>query len=122
REGFDMFQQMQEGIKEEAVGFLFNLEVQVEEPDAPQLDVASAAETGANVPLPEPHVEIRAKGLGGNRMPRALQYSAPTIDGEAGVVIEQQDEAPALGLGGGNGTRGGTPPSPSPGVRRSGPA
>jgi preprotein translocase subunit SecA len=121
REGFDMFQQMQEGIKEEAVGFLFNLEVQVEEAPAPQLDVASAAQTGANVPLPEPHVEIRAKGLGGNRMPRALQYSAPTIDGEAGVVIEQQDEAPALGLGGGTGTRA-TPPSPGSGVRRSGPA
>ena len=32
REGFDMFNQMLEGIKEEAVGFLFNLEVQVEEP------------------------------------------------------------------------------------------
>ncbi|MDG6108368.1 preprotein translocase subunit SecA [Dactylosporangium aurantiacum] len=125
REGFDMFQQMQEGIKEEAVGFLFNLEVQVEEAPAPQLDVASAAETGANVPLPEPQVEIRAKGLGGNRMPRALQYSAPTIDGEAGVVIEQQDEAPALGIGGGTGTGTGTranPPSPGTGVRRSGPA
>ena len=31
REGFDMFAQMMDGIKEEAVGFLFNLEVQVEE-------------------------------------------------------------------------------------------
>src|SRR5205814_9558122 len=35
REGFDMFQQMLDGIKEEAVGFLFNLEVQVEEAPAP---------------------------------------------------------------------------------------
>ena len=33
REGFDMFAAMMEGIKEESVGFLFNLEVQVE--DAP---------------------------------------------------------------------------------------
>ena len=30
REGFDMFAAMMDGIKEEAVGFLFNLEVQVE--------------------------------------------------------------------------------------------
>ena len=35
REGFDMFAAMMDGIKEESVGFLFNLEVQVEEePDA----------------------------------------------------------------------------------------
>ena len=32
REGFDMFSAMMDGIKEESVGFLFNLEVQVEEP------------------------------------------------------------------------------------------
>ena len=31
REGFDMFTAMMDGIKEESVGFLFNLEVQVEE-------------------------------------------------------------------------------------------
>ncbi|WP_238015238.1 preprotein translocase subunit SecA [Dactylosporangium sp. AC04546] len=121
REGFDMFQQMQEGIKEEAVGFLFNLEVQVEEASAPALVVDDEVDSdaGTAIPLPEPHVEIRAKGLGGNRMPRALQYSAPTVDGEAGVVIEQQQEqAPALGLGGGaapsgNGARRSGPPAPS---------
>ncbi len=32
REGFDMFGAMMEGIKEESVGFLFNVEVQVEQP------------------------------------------------------------------------------------------
>ena len=31
REGFDMFNAMKEGIREETVGFLFNLEVQVDE-------------------------------------------------------------------------------------------
>src|SRR5207244_5107737 len=31
REGFDMFSAMMEGIKEESVGYLFNLEVQVEQ-------------------------------------------------------------------------------------------
>ena len=33
REGFDMFNAMKEGIREETVGFLFNLEVQVEDDD-----------------------------------------------------------------------------------------
>jgi preprotein translocase subunit SecA len=126
REGFDMFQQMQEGIKEEAVGFLFNLEVQVEEAPAAEADDEVDSDVGTSVPLPETHVEIRAKGLGGNRMPRALQYSAPTIDGEAGVVIEQE-QAPALGIGigtggtnGANGSSTGQRPSPSA-ARRAGP-
>jgi preprotein translocase subunit SecA len=33
REGFDMFNAMKEGIREETVGFLFNLEVEVEDED-----------------------------------------------------------------------------------------
>jgi len=100
REGFDMFNQMMEGIKEEAVGFLFNLEVQVEEAPTVTVDPSKA------VPLPsaEPAVEVRAKGLGGgNRRPQSLQYTAPTIDGEAGAgapQIQREQQAPALGLGG----------------------
>ena len=46
REGFDMFNQMLEGIKEEAVGFLFNLEVEVRQAEQP------APATGAAVPRP----------------------------------------------------------------------
>ncbi|MGY0231018.1 preprotein translocase subunit SecA [Longispora urticae] len=100
REGFDMFNQMLEGVKEETVSYLFNLEVKVEEP-AP-----AAAEPGDTItPLPEgfggepEHVEIRAKGLGG-RGPQQLHYSAPTIDGEAGAGgVVHHEEAPALGLG-----------------------
>jgi preprotein translocase subunit SecA len=111
REGFDMFAQMMDGIKEETVGFLFNLEVQVEE--------APAAETPSTptMPLPvsEPQIEIRAKGLGGSQTPRALQYSAPTIDGASGVIVEQeQDDAPALGLGSGGATPSGARRRPSP--------
>ncbi len=37
REGFDMFSAMMDAIKEESVGFLFNVEVQVEEQQAPEL-------------------------------------------------------------------------------------
>src|SRR3954466_3293310 len=94
REGFDMFAQMMDGIKEEAVGFLFNLEVQVEEQPTVTVDPSKA------VPLPatatsesETQVEVRAKGLGGDRRPQQLQYTAPTIDGAAGAgapVVQNQ--------------------------------
>jgi preprotein translocase subunit SecA len=123
REGFDMFRQMMEGIKEEAVGFLFNLEVQVEEQPTVTVDPSQA------VPLPTgassdggSHVEVRAKGLGGGRRPQNLQYTAPAIDGEAGTgspVIEQQ-QAPALGIGTGaapqtrNGSVGNSPVPANP--------
>src|SRR5204863_2543460 len=104
---------MLDGIKEEAVGFLFNLEVQVEEAPAP--DESPSIEVGVNpVPLPtaDSHVGIRAKGLGGSRSSHALQYSAPAIDGEAGAggVVVEREQAPALGVGGsangGSGTNG----------------
>jgi preprotein translocase subunit SecA len=101
REGFNMFAQMLEGIKEEAVGFLYNLEVQVEQAPAPVIDPSAAR----LLPSPKP-VEIRAKGLGQPSQPRAFQYSSPEIDGDAGsgrAVIEQAP-APALGLGRANGT------------------
>jgi preprotein translocase subunit SecA len=117
REGFDMFNQMLEGIKEEAVGFLFNLEVQVAEQQqaAPPMPVhPSEAETEV-IPLPmlEAPVEIKARGLGRPRaMPRALQYSAPTIDGAAGSGSVAIEQASALGLGA----------EPAAPPRRSGPA
>jgi preprotein translocase subunit SecA len=47
REGFDMFNQMMEGIKEEAVGFVFNLEVQQNDPEPETVRdmVTTSAET-----------------------------------------------------------------------------
>ncbi|MFU8849691.1 preprotein translocase subunit SecA [Micromonospora sp. SL1-18] len=93
REGFDMFATMMDGIKEETVGFLYNLEVQVQEPE-PEAE---------EVELLEKPVEIRAKGL--NRAPQqqGLQYSAPGVDGEAGrgapVIERPEEQAPALGIG-----------------------
>jgi len=104
REGFDMFQQMMDGIKEEAVGFLFNLEVQVEEAPTVTVDPSQAVPLpGAVVSDTEERVEVRAKGLGGGRRPQNLQYTAPAIDGAAGdgaPVIQQEPSAPALGIGG----------------------
>jgi preprotein translocase subunit SecA len=47
REGFDMFAAMMEAIKEESVGFLFNVDVQVEEPPPPPvLDLNALVATG----------------------------------------------------------------------------
>ncbi|MFF1559208.1 preprotein translocase subunit SecA [Streptomyces sp. NPDC058279] len=78
REGFDMFNAMQEGIKEESVGYLFNLEVQVEQ-HVEELPVQDT------VPAPA-KPEIRAKGLDAPQRPDRLHFSAPTVDGEGGVV------------------------------------
>ncbi|WP_406727277.1 preprotein translocase subunit SecA [Streptomyces sp. GD-15H] len=88
REGFDMFTAMMDGIKEESVGYLFNLEVQVEQQveevpveDAkpePVAQDAVPAQAGARP-------EIRAKGLDAPQR-RNLHFSAPTVDGEGGTV------------------------------------
>ncbi|WP_418276227.1 preprotein translocase subunit SecA [Isoptericola jiangsuensis] len=56
REGFQLFQAMTESIKEESIGYLFNLEVQVQTPDgaqgagdgAPAITVASATATASS--------------------------------------------------------------------------
>ncbi len=98
REGFDMFNAMKEGIREETVGFLFNLEVEVDEPpaeaggdllvtdparmpdeDEPLHDGGALVDEDdreAGVPERE-HVHIRAKGLGETKAPQQLTYTAP---------------------------------------------
>ncbi len=43
REGFIMFQQMMGGIREEVIGFLFNLDVQTEEAPAPKTELTYSA-------------------------------------------------------------------------------
>jgi len=65
REGFDMFAAMMDGIKEESVGFLFNLEVQVDEEAAetggPTITAsAPAGEPGAGPSLEKPAPETPA--------------------------------------------------------------
>ncbi|WP_084361630.1 preprotein translocase subunit SecA [Herbiconiux solani] len=72
REGFALFQSMMGQIREETVGFLFNLEVEVN---------ASPTEVGT------PNVE--AKGLGQNAAPaEKLSFSAPSDSG--GVEVRNQ--------------------------------
>lgn len=69
REGFGLFQSMMGQIREESVGFLFNLEVEV---------------SGG-----EGRAAVAAKGLGAPQTPQAaLSYSAPSADG--GVEVRNQ--------------------------------
>jgi preprotein translocase subunit SecA len=73
REGFALFQQMMGAIREETVGFLFNLEVEVQAP-------AGAESVGPR---------IQAKGLAANQATAdKLRYTAPTDDG--GVEVRNQ--------------------------------
>jgi preprotein translocase subunit SecA len=75
REGFNMFAAMMDGIKEESVGYVFNVEVQVE--DTPPSDDADGE---------APAHEMVAKGLAAPRRPVQLQYTAPTVDGDANAA------------------------------------
>ena len=93
REGFDMFAAMMEGIKEESVGFLFNLDVQVEvEEEDEEVEVEEPMRRTlpdfdeAAEPVPAgAQPQIRAKGLDRPRQPQNLAYSAPDEGGEAEV-------------------------------------
>ncbi len=121
REGFDMFAAMMDGIKEETVGFLFNLEVQVEE-DEPEVhyhaDGSAHAGPMHEGAFAEPPVgvgagggidlesisselkatpKVRAKGLDTPKQPQNLAYSAPDETGHeevraAGAVSGSDDE------------------------------
>jgi preprotein translocase subunit SecA len=90
REGFDMFTSMLEGIKEESVGYLFNLEVEISEDEQPA--VAGVGQAPVEVAASaEDTPEIVAKGLEDSARPQKLNYSAPTIDGEGGVETHSED-------------------------------
>lgn len=84
REGFDMFNAMMDGIKEESVGYLFNLEVQVEQ-QVEEVPVSDAAATSLDkkdaVPAGGGRPEIRAKGLDAPQRPDRLHFQAPNAEG-----------------------------------------
>jgi preprotein translocase subunit SecA len=113
REGFDMFGAMMDGIKEEAVGFLFNLEVQVEEDEEVaeefepmRAELPSLSADPGLIELGEEPVgtdgqpsvfekpgntgreapRLRAKGLDRPKQPQNLSYSAPSEQGDAEVA------------------------------------
>ncbi|TNY35540.1 preprotein translocase subunit SecA [Thermomonospora catenispora] len=121
REGYDMFNAMLDGIKEESVSYLFNLEVEVEEQPAPAVGEqpvavadtaveekadAESAEDREKVELEKAEKKseeapaIRAKGLEEQKRPKRLEYTAPTVDGEGGVEVhseEAKDEFAGVG-------------------------
>jgi len=103
REGFDLFSAMMDAIKEESVGFIFNLDVEVEETPA-----TSAVAPDESMPF-EVHPEIHAKGLDDDRPQRPLQYSAPTLDGAGSQVSNGAGAAGAAGAGADEGEYAGTP-------------
>ncbi|WP_166133196.1 preprotein translocase subunit SecA [Nocardioides ochotonae] len=95
REGFDMFAAMMDGIKEEAVGFLFNLEVTVEEESDGLVEEEPEVVEPMRQPVPAEapaSPQIKAKGLEAPRPPQNLTYSAPSEDGEAEVHAEAVDD------------------------------
>jgi preprotein translocase subunit SecA len=101
REGYALFSTMMGQIKEDTTGFVYNLEVQVQQPA-----------TGTMA------AQVSAKGLAQSVVPQqGLSYSAPTADGEvevrnqAGQVV-QNPPAPAQGaaFGVGQGQPGVVPP------------
>ncbi|GLW61836.1 protein translocase subunit SecA [Actinomadura rubrobrunea] len=127
REGYDMFNAMLDGIKEESVGYLFNLEVEIEDqPQTPKVgtapvevsktapDGAAAEEAAAGGASAEEEKAassekgegehetptIRAKGLEQPQRPKKLDYSAPTVDGEGGVEHHSEEvKDPYEGVG-----------------------
>ena len=104
REGFDMFNAMKEGIREETVGFLFNLEVQVEEDeDVEDEELVESNAVTDTLGAPQVHVHddhahthtphIKAKGLQAPKAPQHLTYTAPSEDGEAEVRADAASNA-----------------------------
>ena len=98
REGGQMFNAMMEAFMEEVVGYLFNLEVQVEDEPAVQVQTGSDGQAldvdqllaGANQARPR----VEAKGLGAQKRATNLNYSAPDEQGDAekvSAVAETKD-------------------------------
>ncbi len=87
REGFDMFAAVMDGIKEETVGYLFNVQVTVEEDEDADVDEDDedvlVIDPTLRSPVGQPH--IHAKGLDAPTSPANLTYSAPDESGEAEV-------------------------------------
>ncbi|MGV9679713.1 preprotein translocase subunit SecA [Nocardia sp. NPDC003482] len=110
REGFDMFAAMLEGLKEESVGFLFNLQVEVQQPQ-PQgvsVDPGLRSPVGALAGAPAAPVEgspaapaaLRAKGIGDRSNTGGLTYSGP----DEGGHVARHSDAEEYGDNGHDGT------------------
>ncbi|GMA30650.1 preprotein translocase subunit SecA [Litorihabitans aurantiacus] len=123
REGFQMFNAMNEAVKEEAVGYVYHLEVKAPEPAAePAVATVEGAQDAAAedadadgaatdeapaAPSPAPAEDVDAAlGLEAPERPTRLQYSAPSEDGSAFVSGSPRGASrrPAPGTDTGTGT------------------
>jgi preprotein translocase subunit SecA len=95
REGFDMFAAMMEAIKEESVGFVFNLEVELADEDSAggetegegaELDAAGVVAALAVTNAPSPRITARGLDRNENRSKTPLTYTAPDLDTNAPEV------------------------------------
>ncbi len=89
REGYDMFMAMLDGVKEESVGFLFN--VSVEAVPAPQVEVAPVAEPEYLAEFATAAAAAAQEG-GAGRKNAAAREEAPSRLRAKGI----EDESPAL--------------------------
>ncbi|WP_136519451.1 MULTISPECIES: preprotein translocase subunit SecA [Cellulomonas] len=117
REGFQLFNAMTDAIKEESVAYLFNLEVQVAPAEgaegadsaSPVVSVESAAAAAgsagaaatASRPAAQPAGKLVAKGIDGPAQRTPLQYTAPSTDGDNGVVTRREGGGAAASSGDG---------------------
>ncbi|SDX74463.1 preprotein translocase subunit SecA [Amycolatopsis xylanica] len=118
REGYDMFNAMLESLKEEAVGFLFNLQVEVAEPE-PAAEDATALPAGLSpngnghapegrhsrpAPPQPPTTDtksvpsaLRGKGLENGNPQSGLTFSGPAEDGEVESHADSAGDSDASG-------------------------
>ncbi len=91
REGYTLFEAMNEAIKEESIGYLFNVEVEVNPDQAAQIGEVQDTVEVAPTDGFEAAKAIRAKGLEAPNTPARLHYSAPSDDGS----VQERDEVNA---------------------------
>src|SRR5262249_14960591 len=114
REGYDLFNSMMEGIKEESVGNLFNLQVEVQENPIVE-DAAAAAPLGLSVAPPGQQIAPAGTGRSaagnapGNGAPRGRHAArgGQAGRGRGAQADAQPGGAQAGGRGGQAGGRGG---------------
>ncbi|MQA05272.1 MAG: preprotein translocase subunit SecA [Streptosporangiales bacterium] len=90
REGFDLFEQMMNAIKEETVGRIFNTEIEFVDASGQPVAAADVLDAGAGVDAEDAAEDedderprMRGKGLGKVKRPEALSYTKPTLDGDS---------------------------------------
>src|SRR5690348_7103520 len=101
REGFDMFNAMLDGIKEESVGFLFNLEVQsADEQAAAAQAQQEAAEAAALAAAQEGTARVLARQAAEAEAAAAAAATTANGNGKAPVQASGRRSAPELNVKG----------------------